>query len=353
VYDLGGATFGGAIVDPVSGLVRSTELLDVGGTDFDRVLLRTLFPADPGQGETCRDIKHVLSLLDAVEVAGDGPPGSGEVSRAEFEGGIAPLVERTLTECDRLREDCGLAWADLTAVVLIGGSARVPLVQRRLEERAPGRVVLAPRPESAVALGAAGGRGLPAASAAAAPAPERPSRPVGRPGGPVVRLLHGTPRRRGLSGLVSRLLPARPEPDGGELRRSGWFGADAGPPGFLLWYVGRPGVRVFELHRDPVFRYAVVNGARIALLHLGPQGAGPAVQTATLRWQRRLHALAVARGLPAVSLTGLTVVPGQTPVPAGGPGTVTEAGLPDVLARVVGVGAGEVLVPVCALLLSA
>ena len=77
------------------------------------------------------------------------------LTRAEFETLIADIVERTLAPCRQALKDAGLGAADLDAVVLVGGSTRVPLVRRRVEElfgRTPHTEL---NPEEVVALGAA------------------------------------------------------------------------------------------------------------------------------------------------------------------------------------------------------
>jgi Fe-S protein assembly chaperone HscA len=77
------------------------------------------------------------------------------LTRADFEARIADIVERTLAPCRQALKDAGLSAADLDAVVLVGGSTRVPLVRRRVEEifgRTPHTEL---DPEEVVALGAA------------------------------------------------------------------------------------------------------------------------------------------------------------------------------------------------------
>src|SRR5438477_2329919 len=57
-----------------------------------------------------------------------------DITRAELERIIAPLVDRTLGPCRAALADAGMVAADIDEVVLVGGSTRVPLVRRRVEE---------------------------------------------------------------------------------------------------------------------------------------------------------------------------------------------------------------------------
>jgi molecular chaperone DnaK (HSP70) len=78
-----------------------------------------------------------------------------ELTRAELEALIEPLVARTLPSCRAALADAGLAASDIDEVVLVGGSTRVPLVRRRVEAlfgKVPHSQL---NPDEVVALGAA------------------------------------------------------------------------------------------------------------------------------------------------------------------------------------------------------
>src|SRR5436309_3430761 len=78
-----------------------------------------------------------------------------EMKRADLERLVEPLVGRTLGPCRRALADAGLSAADIDEVVLVGGSTRVPLVRRRVQElfgKTPHRQL---NPDEVVALGAA------------------------------------------------------------------------------------------------------------------------------------------------------------------------------------------------------
>ena len=79
----------------------------------------------------------------------------GAITRAEFEALIRPVVERTLEPCRLALADAGLEPRQIDEVVLVGGSTRIPLVRRSVEElfgRPPHADL---NPDEVVALGAA------------------------------------------------------------------------------------------------------------------------------------------------------------------------------------------------------
>jgi molecular chaperone DnaK (HSP70) len=77
------------------------------------------------------------------------------LTRDEFEALAAPFVERTLAACRQALSDADLEPADIDEVVLVGGSTRVPLVRRRVEEFFGRKPHTELNPDEVVALGAA------------------------------------------------------------------------------------------------------------------------------------------------------------------------------------------------------
>ncbi len=181
VYDLGGGTFDVSIVT-IEGEV--TEVLSshgnnrLGGDDFDDLLAARLedeFHQRHGiqLGEEHRaararlwwaaeTAKKQLSfepysrVREEALVVRNGKPLhlDLELSRAEYEGMILPLVESTLDSVSKALGDAGKRSSELDAILLVGGSTRTPLVSRLLRERTG----LDPRqdvhPDLGVALGA-------------------------------------------------------------------------------------------------------------------------------------------------------------------------------------------------------
>merc|ERR1711943_51694 len=77
------------------------------------------------------------------------------LSRSKFEQMIDPIIERTLEPCRRALKDAKLSPSDIDEVILVGGSTRIPLVQKKVKElfgRGPNRSV---NPDEVVSMGAA------------------------------------------------------------------------------------------------------------------------------------------------------------------------------------------------------
>jgi molecular chaperone DnaK len=78
-----------------------------------------------------------------------------ELSRAEYEGLIQPLLDRTMDCVRRAMEDANLVPASIDKVVLVGGSTRTPLVSQMLQERLDQPAHQEVNPDLCVAMGAA------------------------------------------------------------------------------------------------------------------------------------------------------------------------------------------------------
>ncbi len=175
VYDLGGGTFDVSILrleDGVFQVLSTAGDTHLGGDDFDRTIVTLVNREVADKFAVSIDspaTKQALrSLAEAVKIRlGEQDQAQIEldlgkdrvyrrtITRQEFETLAAPLVERTLSRCEQALCDAGLAARDLQQVILVGGSSRMPLVRRRVEEffgRAP---YTALNPDEVVALGAA------------------------------------------------------------------------------------------------------------------------------------------------------------------------------------------------------
>ena len=173
VYDLGGGTFDVSVLELRDGIFRVRATAgdtQLGGDDFDRKLMQRLLerlPAgtapDPSLLQASKlaaeRAKIELSSRDRVTfgVADErsGATLESTVTRAGFEALVAPEVERTLSSCRRALSDAELSASDVRAVVLVGGSTRVPLVRRRVEEFFGRKPYTGIDPDQVVALGAA------------------------------------------------------------------------------------------------------------------------------------------------------------------------------------------------------
>ncbi|MBI1738995.1 MAG: Hsp70 family protein, partial [Acidobacteria bacterium] len=102
--------------------------------------------------------KHELSLLDKTFVKFPAPDGGWykrEITREEFERAIAPIIERTIGPVKLALADAHLQPARIEEVVLVGGSTRIPLVRRRVEDFFGRQPHFELNPDEVVALGAA------------------------------------------------------------------------------------------------------------------------------------------------------------------------------------------------------
>jgi molecular chaperone DnaK len=180
VYDLGGGTFDVSVVQAQEGVVEvlaSHGDTQLGGDDFDDLLLKLV--CDRFQQEHGVDLRAALvsraRVLRAVEAAkrhlsdhpfarieeefiaekdGQALHLNMELSRAEYEGLIQPLLDRTMDCVQRALDDANLVPASIDKVVLVGGSTRTPLVSQMLEERLDQPPHQEVNPDLCVAMGA-------------------------------------------------------------------------------------------------------------------------------------------------------------------------------------------------------
>jgi molecular chaperone DnaK len=181
VYDLGGGTFDISILEVGDGVfeVKSTNGdTHLGGDDFDQKVINWLieeFKRDQGI-DLAKDKQALQRLKEAAEKAkielsgtqsadvnlpfitadSNGPKHLNiSLSRSKFEQLTQDLVERTKQPCLKAIEDAGLKASDVNEILLVGGSTRIPAVQRIVKElfgKEPNKGV---NPDEAVALGAA------------------------------------------------------------------------------------------------------------------------------------------------------------------------------------------------------
>ncbi|HLL54585.1 MAG TPA: Fe-S protein assembly chaperone HscA [Myxococcaceae bacterium] len=166
VYDLGGGTFDISILKLVEGIfeVKSTGGDSaLGGDDFDRAIAQKVLEA---RGVTSPTPAQIASLLAASrrtkEALTDAPSAplewegrTEEVRRADFEGWIQPLIQRTGLVCRRAMKDAGITASELDGVILVGGATRVPAVRGFVAELFGKEPLADIDPDQVVALGAA------------------------------------------------------------------------------------------------------------------------------------------------------------------------------------------------------
>ncbi|SES88045.1 Fe-S protein assembly chaperone HscA [Hymenobacter actinosclerus] len=170
VYDLGGGTFDVSILKLHQGIfeVLSTNGdTYLGGDDLDRAVaehwtrqheLTAQLAANGSLRQELRllaeSAKRYLSQHD--DFAGNlGDDVVVRLSRPEFDELARPLVERTINSCRRALTDAGLKAEQLDAVLLVGGSTRVPLVHESVSAFFGQPANSSLNPDEVVALGAA------------------------------------------------------------------------------------------------------------------------------------------------------------------------------------------------------
>lgn len=169
VYDLGGGTFDLSVLEMQDGVFQVLATRGdtrLGGDDLDAALARhcaaDFDPLDAGAKvrliEEAERVKCALSERESETFRAPFYDGSRslemEVSRADLEALAKPLIARSLTCCRQALSDAGITTAELDAVVLVGGSTRIPAVRAAVGELFGREPDLSQHPDEAVALGA-------------------------------------------------------------------------------------------------------------------------------------------------------------------------------------------------------
>jgi Fe-S protein assembly chaperone HscA len=176
VYDLGGGTFDISILklhDGIFEVIATNGDTHLGGDDIDNLLITIalddirgdLGPDLRRNGEAVQTIrkavieaKIALSSADSTELDIDLPDGKRyqrEITRAQYEQLIQPILDRTVGPCKQALKDANLKPEQIGEVVLVGGSTRIPRVRELVQDlfqRVPHTDL---NPDEVVALGAA------------------------------------------------------------------------------------------------------------------------------------------------------------------------------------------------------
>jgi molecular chaperone DnaK len=181
IYDFGGGTFDISVLEVGDGVVevRSTNGdTHLGGDNFDVAILEWLiaeFKKDQGLDlkndkmalqrlkEAAEKAKIELSSAQDTEInlpfitADQSGPKHLQVklSRAKFDQMTEDLVKRSMEPCRKALEDAGLKPSEIDEIVLVGGSTRIPAIQKAVKDffgKEPNRTV---NPDEVVAIGAA------------------------------------------------------------------------------------------------------------------------------------------------------------------------------------------------------
>lgn len=167
IYDLGGGTFDISILRLTGGVfevLATGGYTALGGDDFDHAIANWIV-ADAGLSadidpsaqrsllQAACSAKEALTDAESVEVAyGDW---RGTLTREALNALIEPMVARSLKACRRAVRDTGIELEEVEAVVMVGGSTRVPRVREAVAELFGRQPLTEIDPDQVVAIGAA------------------------------------------------------------------------------------------------------------------------------------------------------------------------------------------------------
>lgn len=181
VYDLGGGTFDVSIIGIGDGIVEVLATngdTNLGGDDFDEMLINWIVrkcrektgidlstdrSAMQRVKEEAEKAKQILSEISSTNInlpfiaADEKHPVHFETSltRAEFENMVKPLVEKTVKPVKNAIADADLSIDEIDKVILVGGSTRMPCIQKKVKDLLGKQPSHNLNPDECVAIGAA------------------------------------------------------------------------------------------------------------------------------------------------------------------------------------------------------
>jgi len=181
VYDLGGGTFDISILelgDGVFEVLATNGDTHLGGDDFDQVIIDLLaeefkkseqidLREDPMALQRLKEAAEKAKIelssstqteinLPYVTATPSGPKHLvTSLTRAKFEKLSDELVKRSLEPVKKAMKDAGLSKSDIDEVILVGGSTRIPIIQKEVEKLFGKKPSKGVNPDEVVAVGAA------------------------------------------------------------------------------------------------------------------------------------------------------------------------------------------------------
>ncbi|MFK7860200.1 MAG: Fe-S protein assembly chaperone HscA [Granulosicoccus sp.] len=172
IYDLGGGTFDISLLKMQRGIfevMATSGDTSLGGDDIDNLLVDWLLnqagvsqlydeQARADAKRYAQSLKEDLSVKESVDIdwtVRDSVSFKGQLTRQVFNDIISPLVNRTLKPCRQVLRDADVEADEVRAVVMVGGSTRVPLVRDSVSDFFGKPVLTSINPDEVVAVGAA------------------------------------------------------------------------------------------------------------------------------------------------------------------------------------------------------
>lgn len=172
VYDLGGGTFDISVLRLNKGVFEVMATggdTALGGDDFDRAIAQWIMTEANIQDDASHhQLRRLLDAACAAKEAlsnadeaplhielDDGLHWDGVLSRAQFHALVDPLIQKTIVTCRRTLRDAQIEAGEVQAVVMVGGSTRVPRVREKMGEFFGQPPLTDIDPDKVVAIGAA------------------------------------------------------------------------------------------------------------------------------------------------------------------------------------------------------